>query len=120
MIQCSVREVIIMLSFRKDFKVFETTEEFVKEAIWTKNDLLLRIEHNYGLIDIKFNPITCLLEGVVYNNVLDTKEMVLSLKPVDIADCMLSALHVSSALHSYISEAYKMAGLLNGILVQPK
>jgi hypothetical protein len=109
-----------MLSFRKDFKVFKTTEEFVKEAIWTKNDLLLRIEHNYGLIDIKFNPITCLLEGVVYADITDAKEMVLSVKSLDISDCMLSALHISSALHSFISDAYKMAGLLNGILVQPK
>lgn len=109
-----------MLSFRKDFQVFESSEEFVKEAIWTKNDLLLRIEHNYGLIDIKFNPVTCLLDGIVYNTVLDTKEMVLSLKTVDIADSMLSALHISSALHAYISEAYKMAGLLDGILIQPK
>lgn len=109
-----------MLSFRKDFQVFESSEKFVKEAVWTKNDLLLRIEHNYGLIDIKFNPVNCLLEGVVYSNVLDTKEMVLSLKSVDIADSMLSALHISSSLHSYISDAYKMAGLLNGILIQPK
>lgn len=109
-----------MLSFRKDFQVFESSEAFVKEAIWTKNDLLLRIEHNYGLIDIKFNPTNCLLEGIVYNTVLDTKEMVLSLKTVDIADSMLSALHISSALHAYISEAYKMAGLLDRILIQPK
>ena len=46
-----------MLYFRKGVKVFHSSEEFVKEAIQLgKDDVLLRVEHDYGIIDVVFNP----------------------------------------------------------------
>ena len=101
-----------MLSFRKGVKVFTNSEEFVKEAILIgKDDILLRIEHGYGMIDVVFNPAGTYLDGEVYKYLNDGKEMFVRLEMKDIASNMRSVIDMSSALYLYIAEAYQVAGL---------
>ena len=101
-----------MLPCRKGVKVFTSSEEFVKEAIkLEKDDVLLRIEHDYGMIDVVFNPVGTYLQGEVYKYMDDGKQMFLRLELKDIANNMLSIIDMSSALYLYIAEAYKVAGL---------
>lgn len=110
-----------MLYFRKGVKVFHSSEEFVKEAIQLgKDDVLLRIEHDYGIIDVVFNPAGTYLEGEVYKYLDDNKEMYCRLEMKDIANEMLSVLQMSSALYVYISEAYKIAGLFEKTMIGPR
>ena len=110
-----------MLSFRKGVKVFTSSEEFVKEAILLgKDDILLRIEHDYGLIDVVFNPAGTYLQGEVYKYLDENKEMFARLELKDIANEMLSVLQMSSALYVYISEAYKIAGLFEKTMIGPR
>jgi hypothetical protein len=110
-----------MLSFRKGVKVFTSSEEFVKEAIKLgKDDVLLRIEHDYGMIDVVFNPAGTYLEGEVYKYVDDNRQMFTRLDMKDIAHNMRSAIDMSSALHLYIAEAYKVAGLFERTMFGPQ
>ena len=110
-----------MLSFRKGVKVFHSSEEFVKEAILLgKDDILLRIEHEYGMIDVVFNPAGTYLQGEVYKYLDENKEMFARLELKDIANEMLSVLQMSSALYAYISEAYKIAGLFEKTMIGPR
>ena len=110
-----------MLSFRKGVKVFYSSEEFVKEATkMGKDDVLLRIEHDYGLIDVVFNPLGTYLQGEVCKNLDDGKEMFVRLEMKDIANNMLSVIDMSSALYLYIAEAYKVAGLFEKTMIGPR
>ena len=110
-----------MLSFRKGVKVFTSSGEFVKEAMkMEKDDVLLRIEHDYGMIDIVFNPVGTYLQGEVYKYIDDSKEMFVRLELKDIANNMLSVIDMSSALYLYISEAYKTATIFEKIMIGPR
>ena len=110
-----------MLSFRKGVKVFTSSEEFVKEAIkLEKEDVLLRIEHDYGMIDVVFNPAGTYLEGEVYKYVDDNRQMFARLDMKDIAHSMRSVIDMSSALYLYIAEAYKVAGLFERTMFGPQ
>ena len=110
-----------MLSFRKGVKVFYSSEEFVKEAIkMEKDDVLLRIEHDYGLIDVVFNPLGTYLQGEVCKNLDDGKEMFVRLEMKDIANNMLSIIDMSSALYLYIAEAYKTASIFEKTMIGPR
>ena len=110
-----------MLSFRKGVKVFYSSEEFVKEAIkMEKDDVLLRIEHDHGLIDVVFNPLGTYLQGEVCKNLDDGKEMFVRLEMKDIANNMLSVIDMSSALYLYIAEAYKTASIFEKTMIGPR
>jgi len=110
-----------MLSCRKGLKVFYTSEEFVKEAIQLgKDDMVLRIEHDYGMIDVLFNPIGTYLEGEVYKYIDDAKEMYCRLDMKDVANDMLSVISLSSALYEYIAHAYKTASIFEKVMIGPR
>ena len=107
-----------MLPCRKGVKVFTSSEEFVKEAIkLEKDDVLLRIEHDYGMIDVVFNPVGTYLQGEVYKYMDDGKQMFLRLELKDIANNMLSIIDMSSALYLYIAEAYKTASIFEKTMI---
>jgi len=110
-----------MLSFRKGVKVFHSSEEFVKEAIQLgKDDVLLRIEHDYGMIDVVFNPAGTYLQGEVYKYVDDNREMHCRLEMKDVAHDMISVISLSSALYTYIAEAYKTASIFEKTMIGPR
>jgi hypothetical protein len=110
-----------MLCFRKGLKVFNSSEEFVKQAIQLgKDDVLLRIEHEYGMIDVVFNPAGTYLQGEVYKYLDESKEMFARLELKDVANEMISVLQLSSVLYEYISEAYKIAGLFEKTMLGPR
>jgi uncharacterized protein YpiB (UPF0302 family) len=95
------------------------SEEFVKECLGLpSNPVVLAITHGYGQIEVEFVPSTMHLTGHVYSFMNDEKEMVIQLDFKDVANENTSALVLSSALYSYISEAYKMSHILNKILIQ--
>ena len=107
-----------MLYFRKGVKVFHSSEEFVKEAIQLgKDDVLLRIEHDYGMIDVVFNPAGTYLEGEVYKLLDDNKEIYCRLEMKDVAHDMISVISLSSALYAYIAQAYKTASIFEKVMI---
>ena len=95
------------------------SEEFVKECLGLpSNPVVLAITHGYGQIEVEFVPSTMHLTGHVYSFMNDEKEKVIQLEFKDVANENTSALVLSSALYSYISEAYKMAHILDKTLIQ--
>jgi hypothetical protein len=110
-----------MLYFRKGVKVFNSSEEFVKEAIQLgKDDILLRVEHDYGVIDVVFNPAGTYLEGEVYKYLDDNREMYCRLEMKDVAYDMISVISLSSALYAYIAQAYKTASIFEKTMIGPR
>ena len=102
-----------------DTNFIYSSEEFVKECIsFPTNPVVLAITHNCGQIEIEYVPSTMHLIGHVYSFMDDEKEKVIQLNYKDVAHDIESVLALSSALYSYIAEAYKMASLLDKIIIQ--
>ena len=105
--------------YPKSSKFIYSSEEFVKECLGLPtNSVVLAITHGYGQIEVEFVPSTMHLTGHVYSFMNDEKEKVVQLEFKDVANENTSALVLSSALYSYISEAYKIANILDKTLIQ--
>ena len=107
------------MNYRKGSKFIYNSEEFVKECLGLPlNSVVLAITHDYGQIEVEFVSSTMHLTGHVYSFMNDEKEKVVQLEFKDVANENTSALVLSSALYSYISEAYKIAHILDKTLIQ--
>lgn len=96
-----------------------SSEEFVKECIsLPSNPVVLAITHSSGQIEIEYVPHTLHLVGHVYSFMDDEKEKVIQLDYKNVEREIDSVLALSSVLYSYIAEAYKMANLLDKIIIQ--
>jgi len=105
--------------YPKGSKFIYSSEEFVKECLGLPSKpVVLAITHDNGQIEVEFVPFTMHLTGHVYSFMNDEKEKVIQLDLKDIANENTSALVLSSALYSYISEAYKMAHFLDKTIIQ--
>ncbi len=99
-----------MLFSRQGFKTVDTTEEFVKQAIEFGNkDIVLSVVHGNGVIDIVISPIMDAIEADVYHFLDDDTELKYSMPIKTLTDNNLSSLALTSAIHSYLSEAFKIA-----------
>jgi hypothetical protein len=79
---------------------------------------VLAITHGHGQIEVEFVPSTMHLTGHVYSFMNDEKEKVIQLDFKDVVLENASVLLLSSALYSYIAEAYKMAHILDKTIIQ--
>jgi hypothetical protein len=105
--------------YPKSSQFIYSSEEFVKECIsLPPNPIVLAISHSHGQIEVEFVPSTMHLTGHVYSFMNDEKEKVIQLDYKDVAHENTSALVLSSALYAYISEAYKMAHILDKTIIQ--
>lgn len=110
-----------MLSFKVGVKVTRSSEDFIKEIYDAKrDDILLRIEHDFGCIDIVFNPINFLLTGDVSTDINDEQQQVVSLPSKDLHNFNDNLFQLTSAIYLYISEAYKVADLFQRAVVQSR
>jgi hypothetical protein len=110
-----------MQSFKVGIKVTHSSEEFIKEIYdANRNDILLRIEHGFGCIDIVFNPMNFLLTGDISTDINDEQQQVVSLPSKDLHTCNERLFQFTSAIYLYISEAYKVADLFQRAVVQSR
>jgi hypothetical protein len=105
--------------YPKGSDFFRNSEEFVKACMsLPPNSIILAIEHDYGQIAIEFVPSRMFLSGTVYSYMNEEKEKSIQLDYKDIANENTSALILSSALYTYIAEAYRIASILERTLIQ--
>jgi hypothetical protein len=105
--------------YPKGSQFIYSSEEFVKECIsLPPNPVVLAITHSHGQIEVEFVPSTMHLTGHVYSFMNDEKEKVIQLDFKDVVLENASVLLLSSALYSYIAEAYKMAHILDKTIIQ--
>lgn len=105
--------------YSKEAQFIYSSEEFVKECMsLPPNPVVLAITHGSGQIEIEFVSSTLHLTGHVYSFLNDEKEKVVQLEYKDVAHENTSVLKLSSALYSYISEAYKIAHILDRTIIQ--
>ena len=99
-----------MLFSKHGFKTVDNTEEFVKQAIEGGfKDIVLSVVHSTGAIDIVFSPPKDALQAEVYHFLDDETELKYSMPIKSIETLVLSELKLTSAIHQYLSEAYKVA-----------
>jgi hypothetical protein len=107
--------------YHKDTKFIHSSEEFIKECIaLPSNNIVLAITHDYGQIEVEFVPATMLLSGSVYTLINEETEKFVRLDYKDIAHDNGSALLLSSALYTYLAEAYRIASILERTLIQKR
>ena len=99
-----------MLFSRHGFDAVDTSEAFVKQALKLgKRDVVLSVTHETGAIEIAFSPIQDIIEATVYHFLDDETELKYSMPLKSIETLVLSELKLTSAIHQYLSEAYKVA-----------
>ena len=102
-----------MLFSKHGFKSVDTTESFVKEAMEFGNkDVVLSVVHENGVIDIIFSPTMDAIEAEVYHFLNDDTELKYSMPIKTLTDNNISSLALASAIHAYLSEAFKVAEML--------
>ena len=99
-----------MLFSKHGFKTVDTTESFVKQAIQGEfKDIVLSVVHSNGAIDIVFSPTKDALHAEVYHFLDDGTELKYSMPIKSVETLVISELKLTSAIHQYLSEAYKVA-----------
>jgi len=99
-----------MLFSKHGFKSVDTTEEFVKQAIeFGHKDIVLSVVHSNGVIDIVISPTMDAIEAEVYHFLNDDTELKYSMPIKTLTDNNISSLALTSAIHAYLSEAFKVA-----------
>ena len=99
-----------MLFSKHGFKSVDTTESFVKEALELGNkDVVLSVVHDNGVIDIVFSPTMDAIEAEVFHFLNDGTELKFTMPLKTLTNDNISSLHLTSAIHAYLSEAFKVA-----------
>ena len=99
-----------MLFSKQGFKTVESTEEFVKQFIeFGQKDIVLSVTHSQGVIDIVVSPTMDAIEADVYHFLNDETELKYTLPIKTLTDNNISSLALTSAIHAYLSEAFKVA-----------
>ena len=99
-----------MLFSKNGFMSVDTTEAFVKQALEFGNkDVVLSLVHETGVIDIVFSPTMDAIEAEVYHFLNDDTELKYSMPIKTLTDNNISSLALASAIHAYLSEAFKVA-----------
>ena len=101
-----------MLFSKNGFKSVDTAESFIKEALELGNkDVVLSVVHENGVIDIVFSPTMDAIEAEVYHFLNDDTELKYSMPIKTLTDNNISSLALASAIHAYLSEAFKVADM---------
>ena len=99
-----------MLFSRNGFKTVDNTEEFVKQVLeFGQKDLVLSVTHSTGVIDIVVSPTMDAIEADIYHFLDDETELKYTLPIKSLTVNYVSALSLTSAIHAYLSEAFKVA-----------
>ena len=103
-----------MLFSRYGFDAVDTSEAFVKQALKLgKRDVVLSVTHETGAIEIAFSPIQDIIEATVYHFLDDETELKYCMPSKNLAPGYVTELKLTSAIHEYLAEAYKVADMFS-------
>ncbi len=101
-----------MLFSKQGFKTVDTTEEFVKQVMeFGQKDIVLSVTHSNGVIDIVVSPTMDAIEADVYHFLNDETELKYTMPIKSLTASYISSLSLTSAIHTYLSEAFKIADI---------
>jgi len=101
-----------MLFSKQGFKTVDTTEEFVKQVMeFGQKDIVLSVTHSNGVIDIVVSPTMDAIEADVYHFLNDETELKYTMPIKSLTASYISSLSLTSAIHTYLSEAFKVADI---------
>ena len=101
-----------MLFSRQGFKTVDTAEEFVKQVLeFGQKDIVLRVTHSQGVIDIIVSPTMDAIEADVYHFLNDETELKYTMPLKSLTANYISSLNLTSAIYAYLSEAFKVADM---------
>jgi hypothetical protein len=101
------------MNYSSNAKFIYDTETFVKESIdsFATEDLVLVVTHDFGQIHVLYNKNETLISGTVYTFLNDANEQCYQIPPKDLLHNQTSFLVLSSAIYTFLSEAYKIADM---------